>query len=336
MRSRTEGETEMDKKILSFGEIMLRLTPPDRQLIDSATVFQACYGGSESNVLVCLSHLGNQTDYLTALPQNELGDATVRHLRAHGVGTENIIRGGSNLGMYFLEEGFGGRPTKVIYNRKYSQVSMLDAGAFDYDRVFENCGLFHICGISFAISDSARRLSFELVGEAKKRGIPVSFDFNYRGKLWTTDEAAEVYREIVKQVDILFCSELDLKTFLGTDREHFSAVYEGKYCIIREREVLSGDRHAAWAELFCRTEGGVRSAVADRVEFPVLERIGSGDAFVGGVLHGLLSDGENLAEALKWGMACFVLKHTQRGDVFTQGDVAALTVWSDLSKDVTR
>ena len=325
----------MDKKILSFGEIMLRLTPPDRQLIDSATAFQACYGGSESNVLVCLSHLGHRTDYLTALPQNELGDATVRHLRAHGVGTEQILRRGGNLGLYFLEEGFGGRPTKVIYHRKHSEVSRLDAGAFDYDRVFEHCGLFHICGISFAISDSARRLSFELVGEAKKRGIPVSFDFNYRGKLWTTDEAAGVYQEIVKQVDILFCSEQDLKTFLGTDREHFSEVYGGKYCVIREREVLSGERHAAWAELYCRTENGMRCVAAQREEFPVLERIGSGDAFVGGVLHGLVTDGEDLAGALSCGMACFVLKHTQRGDVFTQG-AAVSAAQSGRVKDVAR
>ena len=327
---------EMDKTILAFGEIMLRLTPPHRQCIDSTTVFEACYGGSESNVLVCLSHLGHRTEYLTALPDQELGDAAIRHLRAHGVGTEYILRGEGNMGMYFLEEGFGSRGTKVIYHRKHSLVSLQDSGAFDYDRIFARCGLFHICGISFAISPSARRLSFALVREAKKRGIPVSFDFNYRGRLWTTGEAAEIYREIVRQVDILFCSELDLKTFLGTGREGVEQVYAGKYCVIREREVLPDGTHCARAEILCRDGEEVRRVKGEPVEFPVLERIGSGDAFVGGVLHGLLTDGENPEGALKWGMACFVLKHTQRGDVFTMGKAAAEAVRSGEAKDVTR
>ena len=173
----------MKHKILAFGEIMLRLTPPDHQMIALAGGFDGCYGGSESNVLVCLSALGHRTEYVSALPDNDLGTAAIRHLNGNGVGTQYILRTGHRMGMYFLENGFGDRGTKVVYDRAGSAAANLDAGAFDYDRLFADCRLFHICGISFAISPTARRLSFELVAEAKKRGIPVSFDFNYRGKL---------------------------------------------------------------------------------------------------------------------------------------------------------
>lgn len=323
----------MDHRIVSFGEIMLRLTPPGGQLIGLAHGFDGCYGGSESNVLVCLSSLGHRTEYLTALPDNDLGTAAIRHLAANGVGTGHILRSPDRMGVYFLENGFGSRGTKVIYDRQHSAVSLLDEGAFDYDAVFAGCSLLHICGISFAISPSARRLSFALVAEAKKRGIPVSFDFNYRAKLWTVAEAALVYQQIIPQVDILFCSQRDLQAFLHTDVDRFFAQYGCEYLVVREREVLSGDTHRAHASLYHREKAQVHSG---QVTFPVLERIGSGDAFVGGVLHGLLENSADLQGALDCGMACFVLKHTQQGDVFTLGPGAVRDYCNSLAKDVSR
>lgn len=326
----------MNNKILSFGEIMLRLTPPSHNLISETRCFDACYGGTESNVLVCLSCLGHKTEYLTALPADDLGEATVKHLRSYGVETGHIIRSGDRMGLYFLEEGQGERNTKVIYMRKGSEASKLDEGAFDLDEVFRDCSIFHISGISFAISEGARRLSFQLLKEAKRRSIPVSFDFNYRGKLWTTDEAAEVYKEIIDFVDIVFCSELDLKTFLGTDKNNFHSRFGCKVLIVRERQWLSDNKCAVSLYAAYNDGENIKSCSIDRTEFSAYEKIGSGDAFAGGVLHILSSDSENISEALRWGLGCFVLKHSQRGDVFTQGKAAIEAYINNFSKDVSR
>lgn len=326
----------MNKTIVSFGEIMLRLSPPDNGMICDSRQFSACYGGSESNVLVALSCLGNKTRFLTAVPENELGNAVIRHLCTYNVDTDRIVRRGDTLGMYFLENGFGKRPAKVIYNRRHAEVAGLSEVDFDYDSVFADCGLFHICGISFALSESSRKLSFRLLAEAKKRRIPVSFDFNYRSKLWTVEEAAKVYREIIEYVDILFCSERDLSTFLGTDVKNFYTKYNTTYLIVREREVLAEGKHAAHARMFRKIAENIECTKTPKTEFQVLERIGAGDAFVGGVLHALCADSGDIAGALQFGMTCFVLKHTVKGDVFTMDANTVKAYLNDLAKDVSR
>lgn len=326
----------MNNRIVSFGEIMLRLTPPSHGLISETRAFDACYGGTESNVLVCLSCLGHKTEYLTALPADDLGDATVKHLRSYGVETGHIIRSGDRMGLYFLEEGQGERATRVIYMRKGSEASRLDEGAFDLDRVFEGCGIFHISGISFAISPSARRLSFQLLKEAKARGITVSFDFNYRGKLWSIEEAARVYREIINYVDIVFCAEKDLTTFLGTNRELFHREFASPVLIVRERQWLSDSRCAVSLCASHKTGEGIKSFSIENTEFSAYEKIGSGDAFAAGVLHILSDDMSDIENALRWGLGCFVLKHSQRGDVFTQPENAIKAYLNNFSKDVSR
>ncbi len=315
---------------------MLRLTPPSHGLISEARAFDACYGGTESNVLVCLSCLGHKTEYLTALPADDLGDATVKHLRSYGVETEHIIRSGDRMGLYFLEEGQGDRTTKVVYMRKGSEASKLDENAFNPDEVFEGCSLFHISGISFAISDGARRLSFQLLREAKRRGIPVSFDFNYRGKLWTIEEAAEVYKEIIKYVDIVFCAEKDLTTFLGTTRENFHNEFNSPMLIVRERQWLSDSKCSVSLYASHKTQEGIKSFCIENTEFSAYEKIGSGDAFAAGVLHILSKDIDNIEDALHWGLGCFVLKHTQRGDVLSQSKSAIEAYITNFSKDVSR
>lgn len=315
---------------------MLRLTPPSHGLISEARAFDACYGGTESNVLVCLSCLGHKTEYLTALPADDLGDATVKHLRSYGVETKNIIRSGDRMGLYFLEEGQGDRTTKVVYMRKGSEASKLDENAFNLDEVFEGCSLFHISGISFAISDGARRLSFQLLMEAKRRGIPVSFDFNYRGKLWTIEEAAEVYKEIINYVDIVFCAEKDLSTFLGTSSEHFHSEFGCPMLIVRERQWLSDSKCSVSLYASHKTQEGIKSFCIENTEFSAYEKIGSGDAFAAGVLHILSMDIDNIEDALRWGLGCFVLKHTQRGDVLSQSKSAIEAYITNFSKDVSR
>jgi 2-dehydro-3-deoxygluconokinase len=299
-----------NKTIVAFGEIMLRLTPPDSIL--NSTQFSACYGGSESNVLVALSCLGNSTRYLTKLPANDLGRSAVMHLQKYGVDCSRIIMDGSNMGMYFLETGFATRQTKVIYARKQAEVTTLKAGDMDYDRVFADCALFHISGISFALSASVQELCFRLLEEAKKRNIPVSFDFNYRGKLWTTQQAAPVYRKIISYVDTVFCSRLDLTAFLGLEEADFFAAYPNvKQLVVRERDILSVDTHAIRAAVYT-SDGCVAET---QRELKVLERIGGGDAFAAGYLHGQLHFDGDLRRTLNFAAESFALKHTIRGDV---------------------
>ena len=301
-----------NKTVVAFGEIMLRLTPPDAIL--NASQFSACYGGSESNVLVALSCLGNATRYLTKLPNNDLGRSAVMHLQRFGVDCSRILLDGSNMGMYFLEAGFASRQTKVIYARKQAEVTTLTENDLDYGHALADCGLFHISGISFALSDTAKALCFRLLKEAKARKIPVSFDFNYRGKLWTEEQAAKVYREIMPYVDFVFCSRRDLTGFLGLTEERVFAVYPNvRQLVAREREILSADTHTILAAVYT-ADGCVAQT---QKEVKVLERIGGGDAFAAGYIHGLLHFDGNVARALEFAAACFALKHTIRGDVLS-------------------
>ncbi len=303
-------KTMQNKTIVAFGEIMLRLTPPDAIL--NTDRFSACYGGSESNVLVALSCLGNDTRYITKLPNNDLGRSAVMHLQKYGVDCNRIVMDGSNMGMYFLEMGFASRQTKVIYARKHAEITTLTQEDLDYDWVLADCGLFHISGISFALSPTVQALCFRLLEEAKKRNIPVSFDFNYRSKLWTEEQAAPVYRNIMPYVDTVFCSRRDLTGFLGLEEETFFTAYPNvKQLVVRERDILSGDTHAIRAAVY--TPQGCVAGI--QKELKVLERIGGGDAFAAGYLHGAIHFDGDVARALEFAAECFTLKHTIRGDV---------------------
>lgn len=323
-------------KVVAFGEIMLRLTPPNKNLIKEAKTFDAYYGGTESNVLVGLAALGHETDYITGLPDNDLGEAVLKHLRSYGVGTGHIVMRGDNLGMYYLEEGFGLRGAKVIYNRSHAEVNHLTEKDMDYDAIFKDCSIFHISGISFAISNNARALSFALIREAKKRGIAVSFDFNYRGKLWSIEEAKGIYQEILKSVDIVFCAKRDIETFLELPYEEFYNNYQPQYLITRERDVLNGNVHEAWASITVYKDGHKETFETKKRTFEVLERIGGGDAFAAGVLSELNRKDADCKKALQTGMACFVLKHTMKGDVLNPDKKIIAEIQMDTKKDVSR
>lgn len=320
-----------NKTVVAFGEIMLRLTPPAS--IINANEYKAIYGGTESNVLVALSAFGNPTRYLTKLPDNDLGLGAIMHLKRHGVNCDSIISSGDNMGMYFLEKGYGNRPTKVIYSRKYAEVTTLKTGDFDFDDIFKDTALFHISGISFALSESARALCFSLLEEAKRRNIPVSFDFNYRAKLWNESQAAEVYKQIIPYVDFCLCSSKDLDVFLNIELDDFFKTYNNtKLLVVREREIISLDKHIIKAQI--RTKEGKIAEV--QKEAQVLERIGGGDAFAAGIIHGILNYGNDFAGALDFAADCFVMKATIEGDVLymNEREIKAAAVAS--SKDVKR
>ncbi|MCH5153063.1 MAG: sugar kinase [Clostridiales bacterium] len=306
------------KKILAFGEIMMRLHASSGRICDS-TVFDACYGGTEANVLACMSGLGHSCKYLTGLPDTELGQAVVRHLHRFNIDTSDVLTRGDVLGMYFVEDGTASRGSNVLYLRKYSEFTRLSEKDFDFDKIFKDVELFHVSGISFALSDSSRALAHRLCKEARLRGVKVSFDFNYRVKLWSVEEARKHLVEAASYADILLASTLDLDTFLQmSDSEVFDRL-PCKYLILRDRKVLSATEHSVQVKALAKTANGLENYVFKQTPFPVSEKIGGGDAFDGCMLHALLA-GYDLRKATLFGVAGFMLKHRQAGDTFTASE----------------
>ena len=308
----------MKKKILAYGEIMLRLKATSGAIADSKS-FDACYGGTEANVLACMSGLGHETSYLTGLPATELGQAVINHLRGFGVGVSDVVVRGDTLGMYFVEDGTASRGSNVLYLRKHSEFTHLTENDVDYDKVFENVELFHVSGISFALSDSSRRLGYRLLDEAKKRNVKISFDFNYRAKLWSVDEARVQFVKVASCADILLASTLDLATFLQVSEEEFATKFSCEYLIVRDRKVLSSNEHSVKVAVYHKSAKGVESYVFPETKFAVTEKIGGGDAFDGCILHALLS-GADVKNATLFGVAGFMLKHQQAGDTFSASE----------------
>jgi 2-dehydro-3-deoxygluconokinase len=325
-------------EIITMGEILLRLSPAAGGRLTETGGFDGCYGGSEGNVAIALASMGDDCGYVSVLPDNDLGTAAVRHLHRYGVSTEHIVRKGEVLGSYFFEQGFGGLPSKVIYNRRFSEIARVGGyeDRFDFDKIFSGCRLFHISGITFALSEDCRNLCFRFLEEAKKRGIRISFDFNYRAKLWTTDEAGKVYKRIVPYVDCLFCSERDLNGFLGTDRESFFEKFSCEYLVCRERQISQNGDHSAMAAICRRRDGRNSVSTGKTGAIQVLDRVGSGDAFCAGVLHTLLKNEDDLDGALEFGLCCFVLKHFVKGDILTMSEQQVMEFAKNQNKDVNR
>lgn len=333
----------MNKKIVAFGEIMLRLSPADYREIKNTQNFEAVYGGTESNVLAALSAFGRNTEYLSVIPQNEVGEGAILHLRRLGVGTAHVCRKGDALGMYFLEQGFGERPSKVIYHRRHAAITEVVPADFNFDAIFDNTALFHVSGISLALSKSCRETALALVKEAKARKIPVSFDFNYRAKLLTTSEAAPFYREIMPYVDYTFGNLFDLKTFLeiegATDTEavsEFFKQYPATILAYTEKRTVSSSVNERAGVLWARGENEPAFLRVGPYQFDVLDRIGGGDSFTAGILHRLLSDPSDYQNALSFGVACTIMKHAVRGDVLTMSERDILAFSERKSKEVVR
>lgn len=317
------------EKVVAFGEIMLRLTPPDYTTISQAKNFIANYGGAEANVLVALSHLGHKTEFVTKVPDNQLGDSAIQHLQAHNVETDNIARGSSNLGMYFVETGFGGRPSKVLYNRKHSAITRIGIHEIKYDKVFKNATWFHLSGISLALGPKVREVAFKCLEACKKHNVKVSFDFNYRSKLWSIEEAKPYYKRVIPYVDVLFANYFDIHEILElpfdetiidpTIRkvEISKALMKQthiQYIVGRERIIHTATDNSMSS--YCITREGEYKE-CEPIRFNIYDRIGTGDAFASGVIHGLLVDYNNIDYAIKFGLAISILKHTLYGDVST-------------------
>ena len=310
-------------KYLTFGEIMLRLRAPGHERFFQSNMMEATFGGGEANVAVSLANYGEDAAYLTVLPENTLGDECIRELRRFGVDTKRILRGKGRMGIYFLEAGANQLPSKVVYDRADSAIALAKPGDIDWDKAFEGIGWFHITGITPAISESAMELSLESVKEAKKRGVTVSCDLNYRKK------ASEVMRELAKYVDVAVANEEDVQKSLEitTDvnvesgelsREKYKelgdkvlAAYPNmKMIAITLRESHSADWNG-WAACLNDRENFY---VSKKYEIrDIIDRVGGGDSFAGGLIYGL-NHYEDKQSALEFAVAASCLKHSVIGD----------------------
>ena len=324
----------MKEKIVAFGEIMLRLSTPDYSTIDQTHSFVVNYGGGEANVAVALAHMGHKTFFMSKLPPNQLGDGAITHLKANGVDTKYVVRGSSTIGIYFLETGFGGRPSKVIYNRKHSAITRIQEDEFNWDEIFKDATWFHISGITLALGERVRNVALRAVKEAKKHNVMVSFDFNYRSKLWTVEEARPVYKEFMNYVDVVFASFYDANTileipldddFTGTTlsekrRNVFPKMikkYNLKYIFGTDRVVYSATENSLAGYYFKLSGNDLSWELTEPIRFNIYDRIGGGDAFASGVIHGLLKNFNDPAYAVRYGLNTSVLKHTIYGDAST-------------------
>lgn len=327
------------KKIVAFGEIMLRLSPKDNNIIEDTNEYDAYYGGTESNTLVTLSSLGNETTYITKVPNDSLGKSVIRHLRKHNVGTEGVIFGGDRLGLYFMEQGFGGRPSQVLYHRKGSSVNTLTLDELNIDQIFENANWFHLTGITLGISNQAKELAIKLCEIAKNKNITISFDFNYRSKLWTIEEAKFAYKEIMPYIDVCFGNIFDLNNFLDINGENaietFLKMYNIKYLINTKREVINNNTHRISGLAYQYQNNKLNNYQTNSYTFEILDRIGAGDCYDAGIIHLLNQDINNIEEALNFGIRCDILKHFVKGDVLSITEQEVLR-YNPIHQDVKR
>jgi len=318
------------KKVLTFGEIMLRLKTKGNERFFQSPEFEATFGGGEANVAVSLANYNMPVEYLTVLPENTIGDECVAELQRFGVGTDKILRAPGRLGIYFLETGANQRPSKVIYDRAGSTIAEAKPGDIDWESAFEDVDWFHITGITPAISRSAADLSVEAVKEAKKRGITVSCDLNFRKNLWKYGvEAKEIMSEITKYTDVVIANEEDCQKSLGLTLDvavETGALDTSKYEKLTEtvmsaypnvskvavtlRESHSAD-HNGWAACIRSKDGFY---VSRKYEIrDIVDRVGGGDSFGAGLIYGLRTYGTD-AEALEFAVAASCLKHSIPGD----------------------
>jgi len=317
------------KKIITFGEIMLRLAPIGYERFVQAAELGATYGGGEANVAVSLANYGMDAAFVTKLPKHEIGQAAVNSLRRFGVDTSKITRGGDRVGIYFLEKGANQRASKVVYDRANSAIATAKPEDFDWDRIFDGVDWFHFTGITPAISKSAAEICKIAAKTAKAKNITVSCDLNYRKNLWTKPEAGATMAELMPYVDLVVANEEDASdvfgiTSAGTDVDSGHLNHDGyidvakqlvdrfgcKYIAITLRESHSAN-HNDWSAMLYDNTGACFSKVYNIRN--IVDRVGGGDSFGAGLIYGLLS-GKSKQDALEFAVAASCLKHSVEGD----------------------
>ena len=319
----------MSKKVVTLGEIMLRLSTPDFKRFVQADTFDVTYGGGEANVAAALCNYGLNGTFVTKVPNNAIGQSAINHLCRYGVNTQYIVKGGDRLGIYFLETGASMRASQVIYDRAHASISEVELSEFDFDKILDGADWFHTTGITPALSDKAAALAEAALKAAKSKGITTSIDLNYRKKLWTKEKAREVMTKLCKYVDVCIGNEEDADTTLGfkakdTDVTKGELNLEGFKDVFKQMKEKFNFKYIASSlrESHSASDNGWSALVYDGNEFyhtrqyevRIIDRVGSGDSFASGFIYGLIT-GMSMPDAAEFGVAASALKHTIPGDL---------------------
>lgn len=315
-------------KVVTFGEIMLRLSPAGYLRFVQADSFNAVYGGGEANVCISLANYGVDTAFVTKVPDNPIGQAAINELRKYGVNTSHIIRGGERLGIYFAEKGASQRPSKVVYDRANSAISQAVSTEFDWENIFTGAQWFHVTGITPALSDKTAQATIDAVRTAKRLGLTVSCDLNFRKNLWSPQKAQEVMTKVVADVDICIGNEEDAEKVFGIKATK-SDVTKGTLNIDGYKQVadelvkrfgfkkvaitLRGSISASdntWAAMLYN---GQEYLLSKSYNVHIVDRVGGGDSFAGGLIYGLINNYSD-KDALEFAVAASCLKHSIEGD----------------------
>jgi 2-dehydro-3-deoxygluconokinase len=338
-------------RVICFGEIMLRLSPPGFFRFIQANSFDAVYGGGEANVCVSLANFGIEAAFVTKAPDNPIGQAAINELRRYGVDTQYIVKGGERLGIYFFEKGASQRPSKVVYDRKYSAISQAEKGDFDWNRIFEGARWFHFTGITPALGDNVAELVLEACKIAKDKGLTVSCDLNYRKNLWSAEKAGRVMSKLVADVDICIANEEDAEKVFGIkaadteigegklSRDGYKSVARRltdrfgfkKVAITLRGSISASDNN--WAAMFF---DGNEFFFSRNYPIHIIDRVGGGDSFGAGLIYALLNN-YTPADTVEFAAAASCLKHSIEGDFnqVTLDEVNAL-IKGDASGRVQR
>lgn len=320
-------------RVVTFGEAMIRMTPPGHERLERSQQLDLTVGGAELNVAVGLRCLDVPSAFVTCLPDNSLGRLIERQARASGVdvSTFHWVDGGTDrVGLYFLEQGTDPRPSAVTYDRAQSAFARIAAGSFDWPVLLAGASLLHISGITPALSEGCRSETFAAIRAANAAGIPVAFDLNYRSKLWSEAEARACFIELVPLVDILFTSRGGLRTFFGFEGDHETVLREardrlGLAVVALTRKKSKGSRTIQLASMALGQSNKI--AVSDWCKVEIVDRLGGGDAFAAGFIAGYLEQPDDLTHAVRLGTAACALKHTVPGDFLcaTRAEIEAVT-----------
>lgn len=317
-------------KVVSFGEIMLRLSPDGYYKLFQKPELNTSFCGAEANVAVALSNFGDEAEFVTALPDNDIGRAACRELMRYGVKTDNIVYTGDRLGIFFAEKGASQRPSKVIYDRKNSAIALADPSSFDWEKIFDGADWFHITGITPALSDSLAKISVDAVKAAKKAGLTVSCDINYRSKLWSAEKARPVMTEIMKYVDVCIGNEEDAEIVFGikagaTDVTKGQLDTDGYKKSLQTVAETFGCKIVAYSQRksYSASDNGWSGIIYDdekkqvytsvQYDIRITDRIGGGDAFASGLIYALHNN-ISPANAIETAAAAGCLDQTLEGD----------------------
>ncbi len=323
------------KKVVTLGEIMLRLSTPEGKRLKTANQLSAHYGGAEANVAVSLANFGYQAYFVSKIPDNPIGSAVERHLKSHGVLTNYLLKGGERLGAYYLETAVGERSAQVTYDRRYSSFSQLGVDEVKIEEILNGASLFHVSGITLALSASLRELVLLFMKKAKKMGVITSFDFNYRAKLWNHQDASKAIMPLLPYVDICSFGELDAIHILGMEKtdnllsqdeslKYFYQKMTENYPNIQWicstfRTVISASSNRLQGNLF--KNGELYQSKVHEIN-SIVDRVGGGDAFASGILWGIVEE-LSTEQIITFATAASALKHTVHGDcnIFSEEEI---------------